>query len=117
MCSDDWGRSCCPPCSVEAHINCRNKVFKVVRSVVPHAIYEKRRCTVDTAADSSEKIAANTGPKLVSLQRLLQIRDGQSVVIRKLEHKSQAQTLLVFVEAVVHLPETFMGAGEFGRFR
>jgi hypothetical protein len=94
------GSSCCQPDLAKVRINRRHQVFRSVR-------------TIDSTPHSSHEIIPDARQKLVLLQGLLQVRYGQAERVREFEQKRQTQAFLVLVEAVVHLPEASVRAGEF----
>src|ERR1700744_4036699 len=85
-----------------------------------HAMDEEAGRAVHAAAHAAEKIAADLRGIVSSRQCVAQLRGRETRRLRKREDEGQRQVRvvqagLVLKEAVVHVPEPSVRAGEFGR--
>src|SRR5262245_45771555 len=73
--------------------------------VETHAVNEERRSSIDAAANTARKVTANALGRVVPLERLADLRKVETESGGVPEQVSIAQTILVFVQQIVHGPE------------
>jgi hypothetical protein len=99
---------------VQLGVDVLDKVGKSVWAIMTPAIDEECRRSIHTAAQSSHEVGADFGPERAILQRFRQTCLGEVQRFGEDKVEGQAQILLVFEEAVMHLPESLVRACELG---
>src|ERR1700677_425229 len=92
---------------LQYRVNRRDKGSKVIRTIVPLPVDEKRRGSVDAAADSSAEIGSHTGLKLFRPQGLTQLSGCKMQLLSQLYQELIVQAILVLIKQIMHLPEFF----------
>src|SRR5438045_1950862 len=86
-------------------VNRFDQVFKLKRPIMPRAVDEECRRSIDAAAHAAGEIVPDSLGESALVQRALKILCRQSQLIGELQKKRQSECVLILIDQIMHFPK------------